>query len=214
VGIKFEKIIYKKNIGETTIINKIKNLNSRPDIAGIIIQLPLPKNFNTNKIINSIDPKKDVDGYHPQNLYTYLENQCSIPPAVFSAVLEILKEAKTPTKNKKIVFVSNSKIFPIPFESCFAKDAKEFFICSLHSAKKYLASADIVLTAVGKKHYLKGTMIKRGAAIIDIGISRHNGKVYGDADPESLQSKASWITPVPGGVGPVTIACLLRNTIR
>jgi methylenetetrahydrofolate dehydrogenase (NADP+)/methenyltetrahydrofolate cyclohydrolase len=224
VGIKFEKYLYPITNDELRMTNnkklekklmdQIQTLNNRRDITGIIVQLPLPKNLNTNKIINAINPRKDVDGYHPQNLYTYLENQCSIPPAVFSAVLEILKSVKVATKNKKIVFVSNSKIFPIPFESCFAKDAAEFVICSLRSAKKYLPNADIILTAVGKKHYLKASLVKRGATIIDIGISRHNGQVFGDADAVSLNKKAAYLTPVPGGVGPVTIACLLKNTTR
>ncbi len=223
VGIKFEKIIYgqqdtRNKIQETKqleekIIKKIKELNARPDITGIIVQLPLPKFLDTDKIIATMDPKKDVDGYHPENIAVYKNNQCvKIPPAVFSAVQEILKSVKIKTRGKTIVFVSKkNSIFPLPFEHCFAKDAN-FIKINLVEVKKYLPKADIVITAVGKKHYLKGSMVKNGAVIIDIGIERIGRHVYGDADPVSLAKKSGWLTPVPGGVGPVTIACLLKNT--
>lgn len=221
VGIKFEKIVYKvqsskfkvqKNL-ENKIINKIKSLNKRKDNTGIIVQLPLPKFLNTDKIIAAIDPKKDVDGYHPKNIAAYQNNQClKMPPAVFSAVQEILKSVKIKTAGKTIVFVSKkNSIFPLPFEHCFAKDAK-FFKITLGDAKKYLPKADIIITAVGKKHYLKNSMVKSGAVIIDIGIARIGHHVFGDADPVSLAKKSGWLTPVPGGVGPVTVACLLKNT--
>lgn len=215
VGIKFDKIIYPKNISETKILKKIKELNLRKNITGIIVQLPLPKNLNTDKIIRAIDPKKDVDGYHPDNIAAYQNNQClKMPPAVFSAVQEILKSIKVKTRGKTIVFVSKkNSIFPLPFEHCFAKDAK-FLKIGLADAKKYLLKADIIITAVGKKHYLKNTIVKNGAVIIDIGITREGHRVFGDADPASLAKKSGWLTPVPGGVGPVTVACLLKNTAK
>ncbi|MFH1193499.1 MAG: bifunctional 5,10-methylenetetrahydrofolate dehydrogenase/5,10-methenyltetrahydrofolate cyclohydrolase [bacterium] len=223
VGIKFIKILFpitnyelritnNKKL-ENKIINKIKKLNNDKKITGIIVQLPLPKNLDTGKIISAMDPKKDVDGYHPKNIAEYQKNLClKMPPAVFSAVRAILASINVSAKNKKIVFVSKGAIFPLPFAACFGKDAKSFVAANLKTAKKYLPSADIVITAVGKKHYLKGEVIKKGAIIIDIGIAREGHYVYGDADAKSLAKKTGWLTPVPGGVGPITVACLLKNT--
>ncbi len=229
VGIKFIKILYPfsptpsnspLSRGRTThlenkIIKKIHQLNNDKTITGIIVQLPLPKYLNTDKIIAAMDPKKDVDGYHPENIAAYKNNQCpKMPAAVFTAVQEILKSIKIKTRGKNIVFVSKkNSIFPLPFEHCFGRDAKKFINCAPASAKKYLASADIIITAVGKKHYLKSSMVKNGAIIIDIGIDRIGHHVFGDADPVSLVKKRGWLTPVPGGVGPVTVACLLKNTV-
>ncbi len=225
VNIKFQKIIYqtspnlslsKERNLQKRIINKIHELNKRKDITGIIVQLPLPKNLDTNKIIRAMDPKKDVDGYHPKNIAAYKNNQClKMPPAVFTAVQEILKAIKIKTRGKTIIFVSKKQsIFPLPFEHCFGRDAKKFIKISLKDAIKYLPQADIIFTAVGKKHYLKGKMVKNGAVIIDIGIARVGHHVFGDADPKSLAKKRGWLTPVPGGVGPVTVACLLKNTAQ
>jgi len=226
VNIKFQKILYslqnpKSQIPnpkqlEKKIIKKIKQLNKNPEITGIIVQLPLPKNLDANKIIRAMDPKKDVDGYHPANIAAYKNNQCpQMPAAVFSAVQEILKSAKIKTRGKTIVFVSKkNSIFPLPFEHCFGRDAKKFINCGPQNARECLPQADIIITAVGKKHYLKGGMIKNGAVIIDIGIARAGHHVYGDADPVSLAKKRGYLTPVPGGVGPVTVACLLQNTLN
>lgn len=233
VGIKFEKIIYPISTpssplalralppddrGETLeqkIIKKIHQLNNDKTITGIIVQLPLPKFLNTDKIIAAMDPKKDVDGYHPENIAAYQNNQClTMPPAVFSAVQEILKSVKVKTREKNIVFVSKkNSIFPMPFEHCFAKDAV-FIKTEPKDAPKYLPAADIIITAVGKKHYIKSAMVKNGAVIIDIGITRAGHHIFGDADPVSLAKKTGWLTPVPGGVGPVTVACLLKNTAK
>ena len=221
VGIKFEKIIYPVTSTpsnsplargrtarlEKQIINKIKQLNARRDITGIIVQLPLPKNLNTDKIIAAIKPEKDADGFHPQN------QKSAISPVLQAAVriIKTLKNKNIKTRERKIVLVSNSKIFPIPFQSYFGKN---LMVCKFKDIKKYLPSADIIITAVGKKHYLKGEMVKSGAVIIDIGIARVGHHVYGDADPKSLAKKRGHLTPVPGGVGPVTVACLLLNTVK
>lgn len=220
VGINFEKIIYPKNVSETAILKKIKELNSRQDITGIIVQLPLPKNLNTDKIIGAIDPRKDVDGFHPENLNKFKRGKFPFYPPVLGAVLEILKNIKSPLppflkgglrKGLPVVLVSNSKIFPIPFQAYFGKNLT---ICKFKDIKKYLPSADIIITAVGKKHYLKSGLVKNDVIIIDVGIVREGKKIFGDADPVSLAEKRGWLTPVPGGVGPVTVACLLKNTTK
>lgn len=205
VNINFEKIIYPKSINESAVLNKIKELNSRKDITGIIVQLPLPKKFNTDKIIRAIDPKKDADGFHPQN------QKSAISP-VLQATVEVIKSLKhknIKTREQKIVLVSNSKVFLIPFQAYFRKNLT---VCKFKDIKKYLPSADIIITAIGKKHYLKSKFVKNGAIIIDVGIVRKGKKVFGDANPRSLSKKRGYLTPVPGGVGPITVACLLKNT--
>jgi len=215
-GINFEKIIFpassnisltKKRDQEKQILNKISKLNSRPDISGIIVQLPLPKYLDTDKIIKAIDPKKDADGYHPENIKKFQNGNFPFYPPVLGAILEILNSVE-PQKNKNIVLVSNSKIFPIPFQSYFGKNLT---VSKFKDIKRYLPQADIIITAVGKQEYLKAALVKKGTVIIDIGIIRKNKKVYGDADQKSLKNKASYLTPVPGGVGPITVACLLKN---
>lgn len=216
VGIKFEKIIYGETSDkgqETRIIDKIKELNSREDITGIIVQLPLPKHLDTNKIISAIDPQKDVDGYHPLNLKKFARGEFTFYPPVLGAVIEALKEAGVNIKEKTVALISKSEIFPIPYHGYFEKNAKNFIHCKPENLDDCL-TADIVITAIGKKHYLKAKNVKEGAVVIDIGIVKEDKKIYGDADLDSLKDKCAAATPVPGGVGPITVARLLLNTIK
>ncbi|MFA5133980.1 MAG: bifunctional 5,10-methylenetetrahydrofolate dehydrogenase/5,10-methenyltetrahydrofolate cyclohydrolase [Patescibacteria group bacterium] len=210
-GIYFEKHLYPEKAKENEILKKIKELNINKKITGIIVQLPLPKNLNTDKIIKTINPEKDADGYHPENIKKFQNGIFPFLPPVLGAVAEILNSVKSNWKKKKIILVSNSKIFPLPFKSFFGKNLS---VCKFRDIKEYLPKADIIITAIGKKQYLKSGFIKKGAGIIDVGIKRENKKIYGDADPVSLAKKAAWLTPVPGGVGPLTVACLLNNTIK
>jgi len=205
IGVYFKKYIYPENTTETKIIKKIKELNKDKKITGIIIQLPLPKHLETDKIIASINPEKDVDGFHP--------NTQKISP-VLCATLEALKATGVDLAEKKVLMITKSSIFTIPFITEFAPKVKYFKTCHPKDAKKYLKDVDIIITAVGSPHYLKAKMVKKGAMIIDIGMHKKNKKVYGDADIKSLTKKASWITPVPGGIGPLTVACLLKNVIK
>ena len=221
VGIKFHKILYRTtnyqpsttNYGELEekIISKIKELNSREDITGIIVQLPLPKGLDTNKIIAAINPKKDADGYHPENIKKFQKGEFSFYPPVLGAVISILESEKISIANKNVALVSNSEIFPIPFQSYFGKNMQ---VVKFKDAEEYLPSAEIIITAIGQKHYLKSKMVKNEVMIIDIGIVREGKKIYGDADLKSLQEKCAAATPVPGGVGPITVARLLLNAIK
>jgi len=223
-GIKFYGILYPitnyqlliTNYAELEekIISKIKELNSREDITGIIVQLPLPKGLDTNKIIAAIDPKKDVDGYHPENIKKFQNGKFSFYPPVLGAIISILESEKISIENKTVALVSNSNFFPLPFIPYFKNKAKKFFDCSSADACYNLQAADIVITAVGQKHYLKSSMVKKDAIIIDVGIVREGKKIYGDADLESLKERCAAATPVPGGVGPITVARLLLNTIK
>ncbi|MBU1179926.1 bifunctional 5,10-methylenetetrahydrofolate dehydrogenase/5,10-methenyltetrahydrofolate cyclohydrolase [Patescibacteria group bacterium] len=218
VGIKFEKFLFQQDtrnkIQETNIIKTIKKLNADPEITGIIVQLPLPEGLDTNKIIRAIDPKKDADGYHPENLKKFQEGDFSFFPPVLGAVVECIKYTGANLKEKTVAMFSNSEIFPIPYFTYFKKNAKDFNVCGVKKFGECLLSGDIVITAIGKKQYLKSHLIKPGAIVVDVGIIKESGKIYGDADAESLAKKASWLTPVPGGVGPITVACLLKNVAK
>jgi len=214
VGIKFEKYLYQtphepqaaKEL-EKNVINKIDELNSREDISGIIIQLPLPRSLNANKIIATIDPKKDADGFCPKN------QESAISP-VLQATIHSIRETGASLKKKDVLMISKSKIFPKPFKKFFENTAKSFTVCQPQDIKQRGKNADIVITAVGNPRYLKGKMIKNGVIIIDIGIYKKGKKIFGDTDPDSVKKKAAWLTPVPGGIGPITVACLIKNTVR
>lgn len=210
IGIKFEKNIFQKIAKEKEIISKIKILNKRKDITGIIVQLPLPKHLDTNNIIKTIAPKKDADGYHPKNIEKFKKGEFSVIPPVLCAVIKVLKHIKCNPKNKKILLISNSIFFPIPFQAYF----KNIIIATSKNYKKYSQKTDIIITAIGKAHYLKANAIKKDVIIIDVGIVRKNKKVFGDADAQSIFKKAKYFTPVPGGIGPITVSCLLKNVIK
>ena len=203
VGIDFELIRFNEKNLEEEIITKIQELNQDEKTNGIIVQLPLPEKFATQKIINAIDPKKDVDGFHPEN---------KILPAVFpEAMLELLKSTEKYI-GKKALVVANSEIFGEKMCEVLRKEnvESEYFLASNISAEK-LNQADILISAVGQVGIIKKEMVKDGAIVIDGGIMKSDGKVLGDVDFENVKNKTSFITPVPGGVGPMTIACLLRN---
>ncbi len=203
VGIDFELIRFNEANSEEEIMQKIQELNQDGKVNGIIVQLPLPEKLETQKIINAIDPKKDVDGFHPGNL---------ILPAVFpQAMLELLKSTNEYV-GKKAVVVANSETFGEKMCEVLRKEniESEYVLGKNLSAEK-LNQADILISAVGKAGIIKYEMVKDGAIIIDGGITKVGEKVFGDVDFGQVKDKTSFITPVPGGVGPMTIACLLRN---
>lgn len=203
VGIGFELIRFSEANSEAEIISKIQELNLKEEVSGMIVQLPLPEKFTTQKIINTIDPKKDVDGFHPEN---------KILPAVFpEAMLELLKSTGDYV-GKKAVVVTNSETFGKKMDEVLQKEniESEYVLVENLSAEK-LNQADILISAVGKAGIIKSEMVKDGVIVIDGGISKVGDKVFGDVDFDGVKEKTSFITPVPGGVGPMTIACLLRN---
>ncbi len=206
------------NISEKEILEIISCLNKDEIIDAILVQLPLPKNFDADKIIKAIDPKKDVDRFHPDNL-KILMSACghdeAIPP-VYSTVLEILRNIKCNLKDKKTCIIANSDIF--------GKSLAKILSCEGAKTEVVLASdknlvtktkqADILITAVGKPKFIKADMIKQDSIIIDIGITKIDKEVSGDVDFNDVIAKASFVTPVPGGVGPLTIAMLFKNTLE
>lgn len=218
IGIKVIHHKFEETASEEEIIKRIEELNNDRVVNGIIVQLPLPKKFNTEAIIEKINPKKDIDGFHRLNreLLKKGKNPYFCPP-LSSAVLLALKDAIKDFKGKQILAVVNSKIFGETLKNFLKKEGikTNFVLKKKHhflDIRIKLKSADVIITACGCLKQLKGEMIKEGAILIDAGISvLFNGKVAGDIDRKSVTNKAAFLTPVPGGIGPLTVALLLKN---
>lgn len=201
-GILFSNYIISEDCDESKILEVIKFLNEDPQTNGIIVQLPLPKKFNSDKIIAAIDPTKDIDGFQPNSPFTS-------PTAL--GIVELLKETKIDLKNKNITILSNSEEFAKPFKKILPDSNIQRL--NLKSEILNLKSADVLIVALGMPNYIKPDMIKKDAILIDVGISKLDSKTIGDIDP-SCDQVASWRSPVPGGVGPMTVAMLLQNLVK
>lgn len=213
-GIKFVKHLFFYNTPQTEIIKKIQELNGQKEVHGIVVQLPLPKGIDQNEVIAGIDPKKDVDGFHPDNLKQLLDNKDGMIPVLVQSILRLITSTKVELAGKIIVVLAKSETFSLPLKYLLEKERA---VVSVRKPAddfiREIQKADLLITAVGQPQFIKAEMIKEGAIIIDVGINRtEEGKVVGDVDFESVVKKASFITPVPGGVGPVTVATLLENT--
>lgn len=213
VGISFMHFDYLSEVKESVVINKIKELNKDVSVNGIIVQLPIPDNFNVDKIINTIDVSKDVDGLTNESKIRRMNNKSSLIPCTTKGILELLDYYKINMESKRVVVVGRSELVGTPtYQECLKRNAT-VTIC--HSKTIDLGSitkeADILIVATGHKYLIDKNMIKEGCVIIDVGISRDNGKLYGDVNP-NVSGKCSYLTPVPGGVGPMTVVMLLKNT--
>ena len=206
-----------ENISQETIENTITMMNQNPSIDGILIQLPLPPQIDTTKILERVDPSKDVDGFHPYNVGRLATGLDGFVPCTPLGVMELLKEHNVDVKGKNCVVVGASNIVGKPMAALLLNSDATVEICHIFTddLKKHTLNADIILVGVGVINLIKEDMVKDGAIIVDIGINRaKNGKLVGDVDFEKVSKKCSYITPVPGGVGPMTIAMLLRNTLK
>lgn len=215
VGMSFLHLDYASCVKEETVIKKIKQLNKDKSINGIIIQLPIPKNFNVSKIINTIDSSKDVDGLTNTQAGKLIQNEKCLMPCTPKGIMEILKEYKIDLEGKHVVIVGRSNLVGKPLMlECLNKNAT---VTMCHSKTKDLKSftkdADILVVAVGKKYLIDKTMVKKDSVIIDVGINRIDGKLYGDVNP-NVEEVCAYLTPVPGGVGPMTVSMLLKNTFE
>ena len=213
VGISFMHFDYLSEVKESVVINKIKELNKDVSVNGIIVQLPIPDHFNVEKIINTIDVSKDVDGLTNESKIKRMNNEESLVPCTTKGILELLDYYKINIESKRVVVVGRSELVGTPtYQECLKRNAT-VTIC--HSKTIDLGSitkeADILIVATGHKYLIDKNMIKEGCVIIDVGISRDNGKLYGDVNPD-VSDKCSYLTPVPGGVGPMTVVMLLKNT--
>lgn len=227
VGFNSTVVRFEDDIAEDTLLRKVDELNKNTDIDGIIVQLPLPKHISEQKIIESIDPRKDVDGFHPINIGRMVIGLPSYVSATPAGIVELIKRYNIETSGKDVVVIGRSNIVGKPI-SILLSQKSEFgnsTVTLTHSRTKNLkeivSRADIVIVALGKAEFLTADMVKEGAVIIDVGITRVKSdktksgwKLLGDVKFDEVSKRASYITPVPGGVGPMTIVSLLQNTLK
>ena len=227
VGFKSTLIRFEADVSEMKLLDGIYELNTNPDIDGILVQLPLPKNISDDKVINAIDPDKDVDGFHPVNAGKMLQGLPTFIPATPHGIMLLLEHYKIDTKGKHAVVVGRSNIAGRPMSVLLSSNTNPgnctVTLCHSHTQniKEFCLQADIIVAALGKPEFVTADMVKEGAIIIDVGITREEDatkksgfKLKGDVAFETVAPKCSWITPVPGGVGPMTIAALMKNTYK
>lgn len=216
-GIRSETIRLPESVSEEKVLQEIHRLNHDPKITGMIVQVPLPKHISEEKVLYAIDPKKDMDGFHPSNLgEMYLsKNKEHLPPATPSGIVSLLEHFHVPLEGANVVVVGRSNNVGKAVALMLLNRNATVSVC--HSKTKniteYTQNADIVIVAVGIPKFLKGHMVKEGVVLVDVGIHKTETGLCGDIDIASLQEKAKAITPVPGGVGPMTVASLIENTL-
>ncbi|MGM0409307.1 MAG: bifunctional 5,10-methylenetetrahydrofolate dehydrogenase/5,10-methenyltetrahydrofolate cyclohydrolase [Bacillota bacterium] len=207
------------DISEKELLNLIYDINNDCSVDGLLIQLPLPEHIDENKVIESMDPTKDIDGFHPLNtgrLFSNLDNKLHFVPCTPAGAMELIKSTGVKIKGKKAVMVGHSNIVGKPAAHLLLDEFATVTVCHIHT--KDLAhetkEADILISAAGKANLITADMVKEGAIVIDIGINKVDGEITGDVDFDAVKEKASYITPVPGGAGPMTIAMLMKNTVE
>ncbi len=218
LSLGFQSVDFKfdSKISQEELLNTIKSLNEDKTVNAILVQLPLPEHINKNVIINSIDPKKDVDGFHYENVGKLASNQKPYAVACTArGIMELLEYYKIEVSGKSVTVIGRSNIVGTPVARLMQNHNATVTVC--HSKTKNISehtkNADIIVCAIGQPKFLKEDMVKNAAVIIDVGITKINNKLCGDTDFENLLGKASYITPVPKGVGPMTIAGLMQNTL-
>jgi len=224
VGFKSTVIRFENEIDEKTLLDKIAALNNDPEVDGFIVQLPLPKHISENKVIEAIDPQKDADGFHPVNLGKMVIGLPGYLPATPYGIVELLKRYNIETAGKNCVVIGRSNIVGRPVSILLSQKGMDATVTVVHSRSKNIKdiviNADIIIAAIGSPGFVTEDMVKDGAVVIDVGATRVKSsdtksgfKLVGDVDFEKVAPKCSYITPVPGGVGPMTRVSLLRNTI-
>jgi methylenetetrahydrofolate dehydrogenase (NADP+)/methenyltetrahydrofolate cyclohydrolase len=220
LGFHSEKVELAKDAAQAELMAVIDRLNNDPKIHGILVQLPLPEHLNEEEVLVHINPKKDVDGFHPHNMGLLLGNKGSLAdnllvPCTPKGIMKLLKKTGIEIKGKHAVVIGRSNLVGKPVSLLLLYEHATVTIA--HSRTQDLVevcrSADILVAAVGKAKMVTADMVKEGAVVIDVGINRTDAGLVGDVDYDAVKDKAAWITPVPGGVGPMTIACLLENTL-
>ena len=216
VGIQNTTVYLDKDISQVELLRRIQEFNLNDKVDGILVQLPLPPHIDEHAVMNFINPKKDVDGFHPFNvdgLYTGKECICPCTP---KGIIKLLDYANVPIKGANVVVIGRSNIVGLPVAKMLLDRDATVTVC--HSKTQGLSEitkkADILVVAIGKPKFVTEDMVREGVVVIDVGVNRIDGKLCGDVDFENVKDKASGITPVPGGVGPMTITCLMENTIE
>ena len=217
IGIEYEEFLRDSNTTMEELLNLIDELNNRQDIHGILLQSPIPKNLDINQAFNKIDYRKDVDGFHPINVGKLtIGEDCFISCTPYG-VTKMLEAYDIDVQGKNVVIIGRSNIVGKPLIQCMLKKNGTVTVChsKTQNIKEITKNADILIAALGKAKFVTEDMVKDGAVIIDVGINRNeDGKLVGDVDFENVEKKASYITPVPGGVGPMTIAMLMTNVVK
>ena len=227
VGFKSTEMRYSDDITEEQVLEIVKKLNEDDDVDGYIVQLPLPKHISEQKILLAIDPNKDVDGFHPYNVGKMVTGLPTYLPATPAGIVELLRRYKIQTQGKHCVVIGRSNIVGTPMSVLMSRK-DEYADCTVticHSRtqniKEYTLKADILIVALGIPHFVTADMVREGAVVVDVGIHRvpsdktkSGFRLVGDVDFETVAPKCSYITPVPGGVGPMTIVSLLQNTLK
>ena len=218
-GIGSQIFTFPEKTSEKKILDLIGSLNKSQNISAIMVQLPLPKHIDKNRVIEAIDPRKDADCLHPLNFGRFAqegEKYSVVAPATPLGIVKMLEEYRVKIEGKNAVIVGRSNIVGKPMAQMLLNRDATVTICHRHTKnlKSYTQKADILVVAVGKINLIKADMVQKGVIVVDVGVNRDGKKIYGDVDFKSVSKKASFITPVPGGVGPMTIAMLLWNTVR
>jgi methylenetetrahydrofolate dehydrogenase (NADP+) / methenyltetrahydrofolate cyclohydrolase len=217
IGVHSEKYEFRQDVTETLLLSKIAALNADPAVHSILVQLPLPKHINSARVLEAIAPQKDVDGFHEVNLGALLAGRPGVVPCTPAGVMRLIERAGVPIAGRNAVVLGRSNIVGKPLALLLLQKDASVTIC--HSKSRDLESlskqADILVAAVGRAKLVSASMVKPGACVIDVGVNRlPDGKLAGDVDFDAVKNVAGWITPVPGGVGPMTIAMLLENCLR
>ena len=215
LGIISEEYALPESTTEKELLGLIDTLNAKKSINGILCQLPLPRHLDEKRIINAISPEKDVDAFHPVNVGRIMIGDYDFVPCTPAGIMEMLAYENIETEGKRCVVIGRSNLVGKPMAMLLLHKNGTVTIChsKTRNLKEICLGADILVAAVGKAKFVTADMVKEGAVVIDVGMNRENGKLCGDVDFEAVKEKASAITPVPGGVGPMTIAMLMQNTL-
>lgn len=225
VGITSDTLNFDADLTEADALALIHRLNHDPAVDGILVQLPLPDHIDEQKVIQALNPDKDVDGFHPVNFGRLVLGQPGFAPATPAGIMEMLRRCNIETRGQHAVIIGRSNIVGKPMANLLLQRGTDATVTVCHSRTRNLAeitrTADLLIPAIGRPHFVTADMVKPGATVIDVGVNRvedatrpRGYRLVGDADFEAVSAKAGWITPVPGGVGPMTITMVLKNTLQ
>jgi methylenetetrahydrofolate dehydrogenase (NADP+)/methenyltetrahydrofolate cyclohydrolase len=215
VGIRAEDYLLPADVSQKELLSLIDTLNKNKDVNAILLQLPLPKHLSPQEAMEAIAPEKDADGFHPYNMGKLMIGDEGLVPCTPHGIIRALEEYNVPVKGKNVVIVGHSNVVGKPMAAMFLNRNATVSVCHVFTddLKKYTIGADVLVVAAGVKHLIRADMVKEGVVIFDVGITEEENGVYGDVDFGNVIKKASLITPVPGGVGPLTIAMLMKHVL-
>ena len=217
IGIKFEEFHLNEDVSESKLLGLIEKLNNDKSVNGILVQYPIPKQINLQNVAEAIDKNKDVDGFNPYNIGLLDSNNPVFVPCTPLGIMKMFEEYNIDLNGKKVVIIGRSNVVGKPMAECVLNSNATVTIChsKTKNLKNELLQADVIISAAGRRNIVTADMVKEGTVVIDVGTNRdENGKLCGDVDFENVKEKASYITPNPGGVGPMTVAMLMNNVIK